>query len=828
MAGVFIPVDKSNINPSFSGAILTPVSALIPIGTTGQYGVLLNGFSLGDKFGVTDPIMIGNSVPSKVQLGVITPDETGKLKINTTLIPNSISNSSQSIVVADFNKDSVPDIFLAAHNEAPFVATSSTVYMSKSDGTYNKVVLNDKSLAHDAKLVIINGEPAIKASVYGGEFQPIYKYTSDNYLSISLTHWFTKNNDTSNVNIYLDGKKVKTVSFNSNAGTADANGAWSIGQGVAIPIADSSIKHVITFDIDNLLNSGFASITDIRYNDIRIDPSTASHSIPDPWPGFKQNWLAKGVMTYELPSINNINKGPSWKWILESNPGFFENFSAGKVISKINYFSGASSVIDNFGKNGDSQIVYSDVILYDNNWKPLNSSIYVFPFDGKVASSTKPIQIITPYLSTLPEYKNTVSLNGIGQSHVDRLWSIDLNKDTKPDILAAQSMWGPNTFTFPSALQVLINNTDGKFTDMTNILNPDLNLNINILDYSPSFIDIDNSGIETLLLAGNFWVSDANLQANTILINDGTGRLYVALHDQFKSLSVQVNDFVTAQGYYSLNFVPRFIAVPQRDGSIDFLAQVQIIENENINGQQVPHSKYAMVNLPMHYNPLTDFTTNVTISDRNSSMLMRTWAGNDRFFDKNANTSPAHIDGGLGSDIAIYSGLRSDYLVKFIESNNFQIKLNAKNQTLPLVEDTLVNVERLQFTDKSIALDLSGSAGTTAKILGAVFGKESLSNKNYVGIGLSFLDSGWTYDNLADLALDAAGAKTNDQIVSLLWSNVIGTKPTAADKQPFIALLENGMSAGALAHLAADSSFNITNINLVGLVQTGIEYIPVD
>ena len=96
-----------------------------------------------------------------------------------------------------------------------------------------------------------------------------------------------------------------------------------------------------------------------------------------------------------------------------------------------------------------------------------------------------------------------------------------------------------------------------------------------------------------------------------------------------------------------------------------------------------------------------------------------------------------------------------------------------------------------------------------------------------MGIGLSFLDAGWTYDNLAGLALDAAGANTNDQIVSLLWTNVIGTKPTAADKQPFIALLENGMTAGALAHLAADSSFNTTNINLVGLAQTGIEYMPV-
>ena len=143
------------------------------------------------------------------------------------------------------------------------------------------------------------------------------------------------------------------------------------------------------------------------------------------------------------------------------------------------------------------------------------------------------------------------------------------------------------------------------------------------------------------------------------------------------------------------------------------------------------------------------------------------------------------------------------------------------------VQDLLTNIERLKFTDKSIAIDFNGNAGTTAKILGAVFGKESLSNKNYVGIGLHFLDAGWTYDNLAGLALDAAGAKTNDQIVSLLWTNVIGTTPTTSDKLPLIALLENGMSAGALAHLAADTSFNTTNINLVGLAQTGIEYTPV-
>jgi hypothetical protein len=37
-------------------------------------------------------------------------------------------------------------------------------------------------------------------------------------------------------------------------------------------------------------------------------------------------------------------------------------------------------------------------------------------------------------------------------------------------------------------------------------------------------------------------------------------------------------------------------------------------------------------------------------------------------------------------------------------------------------------------------------------------------------------------------------------------------------------MLENGMSVGALAKMAADSSFNTAGINLVGLALSGIEY----
>jgi len=140
--------------------------------------------------------------------------------------------------------------------------------------------------------------------------------------------------------------------------------------------------------------------------------------------------------------------------------------------------------------------------------------------------------------------------------------------------------------------------------------------------------------------------------------------------------------------------------------------------------------------------------------------------------------------------------------------------------------DTLSNIERIQFSDTNLAIDLDGNAGITAKILGVVFGKNSVNNKSYVGIGLNYLDAGWTYENLAALALDASGAKTSDQIVNLLWTNIFGVAPTVSQKSPYIKMLTDGMTPGALAHLAADTSMNATNINLIGLVQNGIEYLP--
>ena len=181
------------------------------------------------------------------------------------------------------------------------------------------------------------------------------------------------------------------------------------------------------------------------------------------------------------------------------------------------------------------------------------------------------------------------------------------------------------------------------------------------------------------------------------------------------------------------------------------------------------------------------------------------------------------IEGGDGIDTAQFSST----FVNYKTSISNKVFIVADKRINSDGTDSLTGVERLKFTDKTIAIDLDGNAGITAKVIGAVLGLSSVKNPTYVGIGLSYTDKGMSYSDLGTLALSAVGATTNDAIVTTLWRNVVGFNPSAAEKAPFIKMLADGMKAGDLVVLAADTALNTTNIGLVGLMQTGIEYTPV-
>jgi V8-like Glu-specific endopeptidase len=196
--------------------------------------------------------------------------------------------------------------------------------------------------------------------------------------------------------------------------------------------------------------------------------------------------------------------------------------------------------------------------------------------------------------------------------------------------------------------------------------------------------------------------------------------------------------------------------------------------------------------------------------------------GSDRLIGNGGND---FLVGGNGIDTAWYWGPSYEYRIQGIGTRYITVTDNGGSGD---GTDTLINdVERLSFDDYGLALDVEGNAGTAAKILGAVFGSGSLSNLSLIGTALSYVDQGYTEQSLLDIALSArlGSARSNASVVNLLYSNLFGHAPSVADVAIYKGLLDTGIFTQAgLAVIAAESSYNLTNINLVGFESTGIYY----
>ena len=146
--------------------------------------------------------------------------------------------------------------------------------------------------------------------------------------------------------------------------------------------------------------------------------------------------------------------------------------------------------------------------------------------------------------------------------------------------------------------------------------------------------------------------------------------------------------------------------------------------------------------------------------------------------------------------------------------------------------DTLRNIERLAFTDTSLALDLEGNAGSTAQIVRALFGGATLQNKAVIGIGLALFDGGMSYADVVGLAVETPDFQaliggTNGGFVDWVYQNVVGAAPSAADRDAFVGLLDSGASTQAsLAVLASQHALNAGSAELAGLADTGLAFTP--
>ncbi|MBK8104268.1 MAG: pre-peptidase C-terminal domain-containing protein [Betaproteobacteria bacterium] len=182
------------------------------------------------------------------------------------------------------------------------------------------------------------------------------------------------------------------------------------------------------------------------------------------------------------------------------------------------------------------------------------------------------------------------------------------------------------------------------------------------------------------------------------------------------------------------------------------------------------------------------------------------------------------LEGGEGVDRAVFAG-DSSHFGWSREDSGWIVSDDRGPYTIDLQ-----GIERLQFEDRHVALDMDGAAGMTAKLLGAVFGASFVANPEFVGIGLSVFDAGMSYEQVAQLALDAAlgAGHTHQQAVELMYFNLIGVAPSPQESAELVALIDvhHVYTEASIAVFAAELSYNTDNIDLVGLAQTGIEYVP--
>ena len=351
-------------------------------------------------------------------------------------------------------------------------------------------------------------------------------------------------------------------------------------------------------------------------------------------------------------------------------------------------------------------------------------------------------------------------------THMYRVWTEDFNYDGKLDLIVGESTgvadWSNTTEINASKLVLLQNQGNYVFIDKTDLLGSAYATTTNNVDYSTQRVDLDDSGINSYLL-GDSALGAGTTQSNYLLVNDGTGKLYAALHDEFIGWGKLVQKFITQNNYtYNPGLFPKFRAYQLSNGNVNYL-----VDCGTGDGLTIP-----LINVPVQYNITTDFTKNVTIADRNNSMLIRAWAGNDAIYDLNRSQSATHIDGGLGADKCIYSDLSTNYTITKT-STGYTVQDTAGLYGA----DTLVNIEKLQFTDQtiSIAPPIEGG-GTKDKLTGTTDNDEIYGyagNDTLTGLaGNDTLDGGTGDDSItggagndtyiADSIKDKIIEKTNE------------------------------------------------------------------
>lgn len=179
------------------------------------------------------------------------------------------------------------------------------------------------------------------------------------------------------------------------------------------------------------------------------------------------------------------------------------------------------------------------------------------------------------------------------------------------------------------------------------------------------------------------------------------------------------------------------------------------------------------------------------------------------------------VDGGSGLDTLVLNGALSAYGISGNGSGTFTVNSGAQGT------DTLVNVERLVFSDFNVALDVNGNGGMAYRLYQAAFNRAP--DAPGLGFQMKALDDGWGIAAVARNFIDSPefsatyGSLNTEQFVTQLYQNVLHRAPDQAGLQFHVNNLNNGLTRADVLAQFSESPEN--QAALIGIIQHGMVYI---
>ena len=208
---------------------------------------------------------------------------------------------------------------------------------------------------------------------------------------------------------------------------------------------------------------------------------------------------------------------------------------------------------------------------------------------------------------------------------------------------------------------------------------------------------------------------------------------------------------------------------------------------------------------------LWGFGGNDALHGDEGSDTLRGLSGNDQ------------LDGGSGVDGAYFRGPRSEYTVTPTPAGYTVTDSNAARDGT----DTLVGVERIQFFDSKIAIDVNGNGGQAYRLYQASF--DRAPDPGGLGYWIGRLDQGAALRDVAQGFLGSAefssryGSLDVNQFVAQLYQNVLH-RPGEAEG---LAYWTNHLNTGALVRSEVLMYFAESTENqaaVIGVIQNGMVY----